>query len=217
MKHIHTPHVLTAPLLYHAAFVSLLVAFAASFMWVRSYRVAENWGWATSAHDPGKGLARYVYFKSARGGLAVYVHDYRNTAWGYQLPLFHSTDDVMQYPHISTHGQAIAETSWDAAGFAFCRARYHRAELWIEHDGRCYPADDASRLSCIVPWWSIAVAGMLLPALALRRLLEVRLWHRRSRAGLCPACGYDLRASPDRCPECGTVPDPKLDRPATGT
>jgi hypothetical protein len=54
----------------------------------------------------------------------------------------------------------------------------------------------------ITPDWCPAVATFVAPALSARRLLHAR---RRKRRGLCPACGYDLRATPGRCPECGTA------------
>ena len=49
-----------------------------------------------------------------------------------------------------------------------------------------------------------ALASILPAAWAAKR---VRLKVRRQRAdrGLCPHCGYDLRASPERCPECGAT------------
>lgn len=53
-----------------------------------------------------------------------------------------------------------------------------------------------------VPYWALlvllAVAPVTLGWLRYRR-------YRRSRRGLCPGCGYDLRASEGRCPECGAV------------
>ena len=51
-----------------------------------------------------------------------------------------------------------------------------------------------------VPFWLVTALAAFPPALRLRRRLVVR---RRGRHGLCPDCGYDLRASTARCPECG--------------
>lgn len=51
-----------------------------------------------------------------------------------------------------------------------------------------------------------------LPLLALPFLYPSYRWlierreRRRRETGYCVNCGYDLRATPDRCPECGTVP-----------
>lgn len=56
--------------------------------------------------------------------------------------------------------------------------------------------------SWVIPYWFPVVLFVLPVIPSLLRL--VRGWNRR-RLGLCPTCGYDLRASKDKCPECGTV------------
>ena len=53
--------------------------------------------------------------------------------------------------------------------------------------------------SVTVPYWFLAAAAGALPAVRLSRRLRHRRLHEQ-----CRACGYDLRATPRRCPECGT-------------
>jgi len=53
-----------------------------------------------------------------------------------------------------------------------------------------------------LPAWFLVACAAVLPAFRVRAVLRNR---RRARMGLCVACGYDLRATPDRRPECGTV------------
>jgi hypothetical protein len=57
-----------------------------------------------------------------------------------------------------------------------------------------------------LPLWLVAAVSATFPAIWVAVGLTNRI-HRRRRflAGFCATCGYDLRASPDLCPECGTM------------
>jgi hypothetical protein len=59
--------------------------------------------------------------------------------------------------------------------------------------------------------WPVVLASGVLPGLRARVLVRTIIRRRRERArrsaGLCSSCGYDLRATPGKCPECGAVRD----------
>jgi hypothetical protein len=74
---------------------------------------------------------------------------------------------------------------WNRIGFRYYRGYDHR--------------------SVYVPYWFLAaVTGLQLAPLTFKRARRRRS-RSRERRGLCPSCGYDLRATPERCPECGST------------
>ncbi len=48
------------------------------------------------------------------------------------------------------------------------------------------------------------VGGIIMAYWIYKRLIALSNARRRCAEGHCPACGYDIRATPVRCPECGT-------------
>jgi hypothetical protein len=69
----------------------------------------------------------------------------------------------------------------------------------IRGTGAPVPHMDRERHVSVPLWLLIALCA------GAAWLLGRRNWliRRRVIAGLCPACGYDCRATPDHCPECG--------------
>jgi hypothetical protein len=57
-----------------------------------------------------------------------------------------------------------------------------------------------------IAWWLLALIFSLPTATVLVRHLKTA---RHPLPSQCPTCGYDLRATPHRCPECGTIPPPQ--------
>jgi hypothetical protein len=66
-------------------------------------------------------------------------------------------------------------------------------------------------VTLMAPCWAVCLLW-LLPPVACAIGFHRRRRRRRNAPDTCRSCGYDLRATPHRCPECGTVPVRKAAR-----
>lgn len=106
------------------------------------------------------------------------------------------------HPRTIEYGRTIPRLPAHAF-FHFERLKHTPLTLPPWHLGR---AVDASAFQTLMGWEVCIPDWLTFVAAAAATWF---LWTRRGPAGNpshCQACGYDLRATPERCPECGTIP-----------
>jgi hypothetical protein len=175
-------------LLNLAAASSLVLCVATAALWWWTGLVVEHVEWR--GRDASSTTERYFGVKLARGAVSLIDEEYSNsfvplpgpTGWGWtRRPPDGAKDRDMR-------GLGF----WGQRGFRFRR---------LAQGPPVTPATIRG-FSMSFPLWAAMVALALPAAPWCARLARAR---RLLRRGLCSSCGYDLRASPGRCPECGTA------------
>jgi hypothetical protein len=163
-------------LLNTAAALSLLLCLATAADWVNSYR-----GYWVIRHE-------------TESGVRIIASDYGG------LYLFRETAERTSPDPGPTFTYCVPRLGPFAA---LERVFETNAERWKPVRVLSRSGKDFHEYCVIIAHW------VLVPPFAALPLLRFRAWRRHRRraiSGMCPKCGYDLRATPERCPECGTVP-----------
>jgi hypothetical protein len=196
-----------------AAAVSLVLCTATLALSWRSYRRFDRVSWCTDT-----GYFWGVY--SASGEVAIR----RIGPWPQQRPFRWSVGrhgDKMQLDEPFLHAwkarpnvqsQMMADSlpilvGWAGGKHVEWRRFGISGEYGLTQDVR---TDDRVLRSwvVVVPLWMLAGAfGFPGVIVVTARVVTWFRTRRLARAGFCSACGYDLRATPERCPECGTAVD----------
>lgn len=166
--------------------MSLLLGLTGIAVWINSY-----WYWDrvyVYYDDP------VVVLSSGQGSLAVEVMTNQSTGrqkvWK-RIPKSRTAPADVRYKY-----------DWDFLGFGYKRDVVTAPALLPQ-----------TTYTLAAPHWAFAGVTCILPTIWVTKRIRKQ---RKGQEGKCKSCGYDLRASRERCSECGTaIPEDVGESPST--
>jgi hypothetical protein len=188
-------------LLNLATAIALLLSFALFFGFIRSFWVEDEFRIASVGqpfNPPGtKAIVcdwRGITLRCSYGGLRVeWVNNHLSYVPTFGTGLSHLGLQGPTYPHVT---DGYTSSGWEVFGIGSSELLNSSSLHWPARtvEGR------AVVVPTVLPALVFAIPAFLL--LSNRRKAKLRI-----ACGLCAHCGYDIRATPNRCPECGHATD----------
>jgi hypothetical protein len=160
-----------------SAAISALLALLTIALWIDSHWFARS----VVRRPPPQ---QYMSIESDSGRVVLTIAELRGGSAGFGTPSGSHEGSLLglefcTYIPTPARNHFVWQTQQDAS------------ILW-----RCFEA--------AIPHWLLALTCSCITGVCC--LLPYRRRERRRAANCCTQCGYDLRATPSRCPECGQVP-----------
>jgi hypothetical protein len=183
------------------AAVSLLLCVALAVLWIRSDWRAEFWTYKGAMYGP-----RYRTSVQVNSVAGMAIIDYSGGADGPRA----IGDEPSGFEHKKgavingVIARAVDQINRSVVAHDVSMAAADGSPYW-NHLGSFVWMPTSSSVEIFVPYWQIVLVTGILPATRVQNVWRWRRQKNRRSKGLCLACGYDLRATPQRCPECGTI------------
>ena len=168
-----------------ATVVSLLLFLAVVVLWVRSYWVADDLESEARWHVGTNTHVHEIQLFSTRGGCFL-------LGGAYSLP----------WP--------AQDQPWPAAPRRWRHSTGPPSDFDRDHPWRplFVQETDGDVVAVSLRYWPLCILLSVFPVLWL-----VSTCHNPRATTGCPSCGYDLRATPGRCPECGATATMPINTP----